>query len=59
MKGKVADVFDQTPRAKSAVDGMAGATLTGNGVTDAYKNALAPYRPFLIRIHDEFEKNKK
>ncbi len=59
VKGKVADVLGQTPRAKSAVDGMAGATLTGNGVTDAYKNVLAAYRPFLIRIHDEYEKNKK
>jgi Na+-transporting NADH:ubiquinone oxidoreductase subunit C len=59
VKGKVVDVYDHTPKAKSAVDGMAGATLTGNGVTDAYKNVLAPYRPFLIRIHDEYEKNKK
>lgn len=59
VKGKVVDVFDHTPRAKSAVDGMAGATLTGNGVTDAYKNVLTAYRPFLIRVHDEYEKNKK
>lgn len=56
VKGKVVDVLDHTPKAKSAVDGMAGATLTGNGVTDAYKNVLAPYRPFLIRIHDEYAK---
>lgn len=59
VKGKVSEVLNNTPKAKSAVDGMAGATLTGNGVNDAYKNTLAPYRPFLIRIHDEFEKNKK
>ena len=27
-----------------------GATLTGNGVTDAYRDVLAPYRPFLIKL---------
>lgn len=58
VKGKVADVLGSSPKSKSAVDGMAGATLTGNGVTDAYKNVLTPYRPFLIRIHQEYEKNK-
>lgn len=57
VKGKVSEVLGSSPKAKSAVDGMAGATLTGNGVNDAYKNTLAPYRPFLIRIHDEFAKN--
>lgn len=56
VKGKVSEVYGNIPKAKSAVDGMAGATLTGNGVTDAFKNVLAPYRPFLIRIHDEHEK---
>lgn len=53
VKGKVAEVLGDTPKAQSAVDGMAGATLTGNGVTDAYRDVLAPYRPFLIKIHDE------
>lgn len=51
VKGKVSDVFGDSPKAKSAVDGMAGATLTGNGVMDAYKDVLAAYRPFLLRIH--------
>lgn len=51
VKGKVSDVFGDSPKAKSAVDGMAGATLTGNGVTDAYRDVLEQYRPFLIRIH--------
>jgi len=54
VKGKVADVFGEAPKSKSAVDGMAGATLTGNGVMDAYKDVLAAYRPFLMRIHEEF-----
>jgi Na+-transporting NADH:ubiquinone oxidoreductase subunit C len=53
VKGKVAEVLGDSPKAKSAVDGMAGATLTGNGVTDAYKNVLNAYRPFLIKLHQE------
>lgn len=58
VKGKVAEVLGDSPKAKSAVDGMSGATLTGNGVTAAYKDSLAPYRPFLIKIHDEYLKNQ-
>lgn len=53
VKGKVVDVFGNAPKAKSAVDGMSGATLTGDGVTAAYRNSLTPYRPFLIKIHNE------
>lgn len=56
VKGKVADVFGDTPKAKSAVDGMAGATLTGNGVTAAYQESLSPYRAFLIKVHEESNK---
>lgn len=59
VKGKVSDVLGNSPKAKSAVDGMAGATLTGNGVTDAYKDVLKPYRPFLIKVRDQYEKEKK
>lgn len=53
VKGKVSEVLGNTPKAKSAVDGMAGATLTGNGVTDAYKAVFAAYRPFFIKLHEE------
>jgi Na+-transporting NADH:ubiquinone oxidoreductase subunit C len=53
VRGKVKEVLDNTPKAENAVDGMAGATLTGNGVTKAYKDSLGPYRPFFIRIHEE------
>ena len=56
VRGKVAEVLGASPKANSAVDGMAGATLTGNGVTDAYRDVLAPYRPFLIKIHSESQK---
>lgn len=52
VKGKVSEVYGNSPKAKSAVDGMTGATLTGNGVNDAFKDVLAPYRPFLIKIHE-------
>lgn len=51
VKGAVKDVFGTSPKARSAVDGMSGATLTGDGVTQAYRNSLTPYRPFLIKIH--------
>ncbi|CDR32922.1 NADH:ubiquinone reductase (Na(+)-transporting) subunit C [Criblamydia sequanensis] len=59
VKGLVREVYGDSPKAKSAVDGMAGATLTGNGVTDAYKDTLAPYRPFLIKIHEASQKQTK
>lgn len=57
-KGKVSEVYGSSPKALSAVDGMAGATLTGNGVTNAYKDVLSAYRPFLIRIHDQNSQQK-
>lgn len=53
VKGKVAETLGNAPKAKSAVDGMAGATLTGNGVTEAYRDVLAPYRPFLMKLHEK------
>lgn len=57
VKGKVSEVLGTSPKALSAVDGMAGATLTGNGVSDAYKNVLAAYRPFLIKVEEGSPKN--
>ncbi len=51
VKGKVRDVYGSSPKAKSAVDGMSGATLTGDGVTQAYRNSLSPYRTFLMKVH--------
>lgn len=52
-KGKVSEVYGSTPKAQSAIDGMAGATLTGNGVTSAYKDVLAGYRPFLEKLAED------
>lgn len=59
VKGKVSEVLGESPKAKSAVDGMAGATLTGNGVTDAYKNVLNAYRPFLLKLQESAQKTSK
>lgn len=59
LKGKVKEILGDSPKALSAVDGMAGATLTGNGVTDAYKNVLSAYRPFLEKATQEGTKNGK
>lgn len=59
VKGKVNEVLANSPKALSAVDGMAGATLTGNGVTNAYRDVLAAYRPFLLRIHKESDQPVK
>jgi Na+-transporting NADH:ubiquinone oxidoreductase subunit C len=53
VKGRVVDVLGKTPKAENAVDGMAGATLTGNGVERAYKNSLEPYRKFFEKISGE------
>lgn len=53
VKGVVKDVYGDGPKAHAAVDGMAGATLTGVGVTKAYKDSLTPYRPFLIKVNQQ------
>lgn len=51
VKGRVSEVLGESQKAKTAVDGMPGATLTGNGVTSAYQEVLSAYRPFFIKIH--------
>jgi Na+-transporting NADH:ubiquinone oxidoreductase subunit C len=53
VKGVVKEVYPDSPKALGAVDGMAGATLTGVGVTKAYKDSLTPYRPFLIKVNEQ------
>lgn len=53
VRGKVVEVIGTGPKASSAVDGMPGATLTGNGVTKAYKDTLTPYRAFLVKLHEQ------
>ncbi|EPP35049.1 ubiquinone oxidoreductase, Na(+)-translocating, C subunit [Chlamydia ibidis] len=48
IKGQVQSVLGNSPKAASSVDGISGATLTCNGVTEAYAHSLAPYRSLLI-----------
>lgn len=58
VKGKMSDQYAKTPKAVSSVDGISGATLTGNGVTAAYSASLGPYRAFLIKMHTANAKGK-
>lgn len=48
----VKELGDQ-PAADSAVDGVTGATETMRGVSEAYRNSLAPYRPFLTKANEQ------
>lgn len=59
IKGNVASVLGNKPKAESSIDGIPGATLTGNGVTAAYHDVLAPYRPFLIKLHEQYVKKQE
>ncbi|MDX8430284.1 MAG: NADH:ubiquinone reductase (Na(+)-transporting) subunit C [Candidatus Algichlamydia australiensis] len=42
-----------SPLADSSVDGVTGATETMRGVSEAYRNCLAQYRPFLIKANEQ------
>ncbi|MBI5273737.1 MAG: NADH:ubiquinone reductase (Na(+)-transporting) subunit C [Chlamydiales bacterium] len=53
VKTTVAEELGSSPKSLSAVDGIAGATVTVNGVTAAYRNSLMPYRNFLIKVHTQ------
>lgn len=50
LKGNVESSLGNSPLAYSSIDGISGATLTGNGVTEAYTNSLEPYRYLLISL---------
>lgn len=52
VRGKVEEVVSAGPKQTVSVDGMAGATLTGVGVSKAYKDVLEQYRPFLINLNE-------
>ncbi|MCB1081782.1 MAG: NADH:ubiquinone reductase (Na(+)-transporting) subunit C [Chlamydiia bacterium] len=53
VKTTVEETLGKTPMADSAVDGIAGASITITGVNEALRSSLAPYRPFLIRAHNK------
>jgi Na+-transporting NADH:ubiquinone oxidoreductase subunit C len=52
VKGTVKDIYGTGPKSFSAVDGISGATETGNGISNAYRDSLTPYRQFLINLHE-------
>ena len=52
VKTSVLDELGDAPAADSAVDGIAGASITVNGVSEAYRSSLMPYRQFLIKAHN-------
>ncbi len=54
VKSTVEQVYGNSPKAKSAIDGIAGATITITGVTEAYRSSLSPYRAFLIKAHNNY-----
>jgi Na+-transporting NADH:ubiquinone oxidoreductase subunit C len=58
VKGRVRDVLGNSPRAKTAVDGITGASLTCNGVTAAYGASLHPYRPLLLRFRRAYDEDQ-
>lgn len=49
LKTTVKEELGSSPKGQSAVDGIAGATVTSNGVTAAYRKSLSPYRKFLVK----------
>ncbi len=59
VKGSVQNVLGNSPKAHSAVDGISGATLTGDGVSQAYHNTLTPYRSFLINFNQAHQTKEK
>ena len=58
IKGNVNNLQKPNFFKKNMVDGISGATFTCKGATQAYRNSLAPYRQFLVKINKEFLKNE-
>jgi Na+-transporting NADH:ubiquinone oxidoreductase subunit C len=57
-KGKMKKVCNNPDLIKNCVDGITGATITSNAVSDAYKKCLNEYRSFLIIANTKFIKQK-
>ena len=51
VKTNVKETYGNSPLANSAVDGIAGASITVSSVNEALRASLNPYRPFLIKAH--------
>lgn len=56
VKTTVAEELGNSPKSRSAVDGIAGATVTANGVSAAYRSSLNPYRNFLVKAYTQNRK---
>lgn len=54
VKTTVSETYGSGPKAASAVDGIAGASITVVGVNEALRTCLQPYRPFLILANARF-----
>lgn len=50
LKGNVANQLPNSPLANSSLDGISGATLTCQGVSQAYSSSLEPYRQLFINM---------
>lgn len=53
VKTTVKETYGSSPLSDSAIDGIPGASITINGVNEAFRTSLAPYRPFLLRAHNQ------
>ncbi|WP_213318481.1 NADH:ubiquinone reductase (Na(+)-transporting) subunit C [Chlamydiifrater volucris] len=59
VKGSAKTVYGNSPKFYSAVDGISGATLTCNGVTEAFERSLLPYRGLLLFFNHLQQSNSK
>ncbi|AHK63043.1 NADH:ubiquinone reductase (Na(+)-transporting) subunit C [Chlamydia avium] len=62
VKGSAETLYGTSPKVLSTIDGISGATLTCNGVTEAYTQSLAPYRNLLLyfaKLHTQRDPHDK
>ncbi len=57
VKSTVTSEVKSKEIAKNSVDGLTGATITTIGVAESYRKSLAPYRSFLIKMHQNYLKS--
>ncbi len=57
VKSTVTSEIKSKEIAKNSVDGLTGATITTIGVAESYRKSLAPYRSFLIKMHQNYVKS--
>lgn len=57
VKSTVTSEVKSKEIAKNSVDGLTGSTITTIGVAESYRKSLAPYRSFLIKMHQNYLKS--